>query len=49
MLGLNWWPNKYTRLSLDNVWTWFDRPIPLGPNPAVGQFNTVWCRAAMFF
>ena len=49
MLGLNWWPNKYTRLSLDNVWTWFDRAIPLGPNPAVGQFNTVWCRVAMFF
>ena len=23
MVGLNWWPNKYTRLSFDYVWTEF--------------------------
>jgi phosphate-selective porin OprO/OprP len=49
MVGLNWWPNKYTRMSFDWVWTYLNNPIPInGPNP-VGTFNTFWVRAAMFF
>ncbi len=49
MVGLNWWPNKYTRFSLDYVWTHFNRAIPLvAPNP-VSQYNTAWMRYAMFF
>lgn len=48
MLGVNWWPNKYVRLSLDNVWTSFNRPVPLGP-VAGDSFNTAWFRCAMFF
>jgi phosphate-selective porin OprO/OprP len=49
MVGLNWWPNKYTRLSSDYVWTDFNNPIPVNsPNP-VRTFNTFWMRFAMFF
>ncbi len=49
MLALNWWPNRYTRLSLDNVWTWFNKAIPLGSAGTTDHFNTVWMRCAMFF
>jgi phosphate-selective porin OprO/OprP len=49
MIGMNWWPNKYTRLSFDYVWTGFNNPIPItGPTP-IQTFNTFWLRAAMFF
>lgn len=49
MVGINWWPNKYTRMSFDYVWTGFNNPIAVnGPSP-VGTFNTFWMRFAMFF
>jgi phosphate-selective porin OprO/OprP len=49
MVGLNWWPNKYTRLSFDYVWTDFNKAIPVnGPLP-IRTFNTFWMRFAMFF
>ncbi len=49
MVGVNCWPNKYTRLSFDWVWTYFNNPIPVnGPNP-IATFNTFWMRFAMFF
>ena len=28
MLGVNWWPNKYVRVSFDWVYDAFNRPIP---------------------
>lgn len=49
MVGVNWWPNRYTRLSLDNVWTWFNQPVLLGNSGFATQFNTVWMRCALFF
>ncbi|AMV40071.1 porin [Planctomyces sp. SH-PL62] len=49
MAGVNWWPNKYTRISFDYVWTWFNNPIQMvGPGP-IDQYNTFWMRFAMFF
>ena len=49
MLGVNCWPNKYTRLTFDWVWDRFNNPIPLnGSNPVQG-FNMFWMRFAMFF
>jgi phosphate-selective porin OprO/OprP len=49
MVGINWWPNRYTRLSFDYMWTWFNRAIPItGPEP-IDSFNTFWFRYAMFF
>ncbi|APW60665.1 porin [Paludisphaera borealis] len=49
MVGLNWWPNKYTRLSFDYLWNGLNNAIPLnGPAP-IDTFSTVWMRFAMFF
>ena len=49
MAGLNWWPNKYTRLTFDYVWTGLNRPIAIvGPGP-IDTFGTAWFRFAMFF
>lgn len=49
MAGVNWWPNKYTRLTFDYVWTGLNRPIPIvGPGP-IDTFGTAWFRFAMFF
>jgi phosphate-selective porin OprO/OprP len=48
MLGLNWWPNKYTRLSFDWMYNSLNRPVPTGGQP-LDHLNTYWTRAAMFF
>lgn len=48
MVGLNWWPNKWVRLSFDWVYDEFNRPIPLGGNP-IDRYNVFWTRFAMFF
>jgi phosphate-selective porin OprO/OprP len=49
MVGVNWWPNRYTRISVDNVFTWFNQPVLLGNAGTASQFNTFWMRCAMFF
>jgi len=49
MVGMNWWPNRYTRLSFDYVWTHFNNGIPItGPSP-ISSYNIAWIRFAMFF
>lgn len=48
MLGLNWWPNKYTRLSFDWMYNKLNRSVPIG-GQSLDSFNTYWTRAAMFF
>lgn len=48
MVGMNWWPNKWVRLSFDWVYDEFNRAIPLGGNP-VDRYNIFWTRFAMFF
>jgi phosphate-selective porin OprO/OprP len=49
MVGMNWWPNKYTRLSFDYVWNGLNKAIPLtGPTP-IDTYSTIWMRFAMFF
>jgi phosphate-selective porin OprO/OprP len=49
MMGLNWWPNRYTRLSFDYVRTHFNNPIPLSGRSPVDGYQTFWMRFAMFF
>ena len=49
MAGVNWWPNKYTRISAFWVWTGFNRAIPLNSPEPVSTFNTAWLRFAMYF
>lgn len=49
MTGLNWWPNRYTRLTFNYVWSGLNRPIPInGPEP-IDTWGTFWFRYAMFF
>jgi phosphate-selective porin OprO/OprP len=49
MTGVNWWPNRYTRLSFNYVWTGLNRAIPInGPDPIV-EWGTYRYRYAMFF
>jgi len=49
MVGVNWWPNKYTRLSCDYVWNGLNQAIPLtGPTP-IDTYSTIWMRFAMYF
>jgi phosphate-selective porin OprO/OprP len=48
MLGLNWWPNRYTRISFDWVNCKLNRPVPTG-DQMLDEYNIYWTRAAMFF
>jgi len=49
MAGVNWWPNKYTRLTFNYVWTGLNRPIPIVGPGSIDTFGTAWFRFAMFF
>ena len=49
MVGLNWWPNKYVRASVDYVNTWFNHAIPLRASGELSSYRTAWFRFAMFF
>ncbi|WP_337175020.1 porin [Paludisphaera sp.] len=49
MGGVNWWPNKYTRLSFNYVWTGFNNPIQLVGPGSIDNYQTFWMRFAMFF
>ncbi|QDV33287.1 OprO/OprP family phosphate-selective porin [Tautonia plasticadhaerens] len=59
MAGINWWPNKYVRVSFDWVNDEFNKAIPwpvssdmqtdgVRTNP-ISHFNTFWTRVAIFF
>ncbi len=59
-VGVNWWPNKYVRLSFDWVLDLFNQPIPWpvnndtngqrqGPANPIDRFNVFWTRVAIFF
>lgn len=49
MVGVNWWPNKYTRISLDYMWDQTDKPVDLGNGNFQSEYNVYWTRLAMFF
>ena len=49
MAGLNVWPNKYLRLSVDYIRTWFNHPVPLAPESTQSKIQIAWARVAMFF
>jgi phosphate-selective porin OprO/OprP len=49
MIGVNWWPNRYTRMSFNYVWSGLNRAIPInGPDP-IDTWGTFWFRYSMFF
>lgn len=49
MVGLNWWPNKWVRVSFDWVYDKFNRQIPINGGNPVDEYNIFWTRMAMFF
>ena len=49
MVGMNWWPNKYVRVSFDWVYDKFNNQIPLAGGNPIDRFNIFWTRIAMFF
>ncbi len=59
-VGMNWWPNKYVRVSFDWVYDRFNQSIPWpvnnsatgqtsGPVNPINQFTVFWTRMAFFF
>ena len=59
-VGVNWWPNKYVRVSFDWVYDHFNQSIPwpvnnnldrpdLADRNPINQFNIFWTRIAFFF
>jgi phosphate-selective porin OprO/OprP len=49
MLGVNWWPSQYVRVSLDWMYDRTNRPVDLGNGVMKSEYNVFWTRVAMFF
>jgi phosphate-selective porin OprO and OprP len=56
MIGINWWPNKWARVSFDWVYDKFNRSISLSspisieaPGHPINRYDTFWTRVAFFF
>ncbi len=50
MVGVNWWMNKYTRVSFDWVNDHTNKAVPIGVGaPPTSNYNIYWARLAMFF
>jgi phosphate-selective porin len=49
MAGLNWWPNKHVRLTVNYVRTWFDEAVPVRRTGSdLKSYQTAWFRFAAF-
>jgi len=50
MVGLNWWPNKFTRVSFDWVYDSFNNPTDLATGTGLlKDFDIYWLRWSAFF
>jgi phosphate-selective porin OprO/OprP len=49
MTGINWWPNRYVRLSFDYVNVWTNRAVDVGDGQFADTYGIWWGRAAAFF
>jgi phosphate-selective porin OprO/OprP len=49
MAGVNWWPNRYVRLSFDYVNVWTNRAVDVGAGQFADNYGIWWGRAAAFF
>lgn len=49
MVGMNWWPNKYTRVSFDWMRATTNVPVDIGGAVPRNEYNVFWTRMAMFF
>ena len=49
MAGINYWPNRYVRLSFDYVNVWTNRSVDVGSGQFADNYGIWWGRAAAFF
>jgi phosphate-selective porin OprO/OprP len=49
MAGLNWWPNRYIRISCDYVHVWTDQDVNIGDGQLASQYGIWWGRVAAFY
>ena len=49
MAGVNYWPNRYVRLSFDYVNVWTNRAVDVGSGQFADTYGIWWGRAAAFF
>ncbi len=49
MAGVNYWPNRYVRLSFDYVNVWTNRSVEVGSGQFADNYGIWWGRAAAFF
>lgn len=49
MGGVNWWPNRYVRVSLDYVADWTNRAVEVGAGEVADSYGIWWGRVAAFF
>lgn len=49
MAGVNWWPNRYVRISFDYVNAWTNRAVDVGGGQFADTYGIWWGRAAAFF
>ena len=49
MAGVNWWPNRYVRISFDYVNVWTNRAVDVGAGQVADNYGIWWGRAAAFF
>jgi phosphate-selective porin OprO and OprP len=49
MAGVNYWPNRYVRLSFDYVNVWTNRSVDVGSGQFADNYGIWWGRAAAFF
>ncbi|MFM7149585.1 MAG: porin [Gemmataceae bacterium] len=49
MVGMNWWPNRYTRISLDWMNAKTNQAVDMGNGNYKDGYSVYWGRLAMFF
>lgn len=49
MGGVNWWANRYVRVSLDYMTNWTNKPVEVGGGQFASTYGTWWGRVAAFF
>ncbi len=49
MSGVNWWPNRYIRISFDYVHVWTNEAVNVGAGQLADQYGIWWGRFAAFY
>ena len=49
MAGVNWWPNRYVRISFDYVNVWTNKAVDVGAGQFADNYGIWWGRVGAFF